>query len=111
MTEQSTPNNGVWRSRAKLAFAVFAIIGAFLLIAEHRAHVLPYLPWLLLAACPLMHLFMHGGHGGHEGHHGRGGRNAPDAGSGGPPASKPEGARGSGVGPHGEDHAHHEGRP
>jgi hypothetical protein len=24
------------------------------------------LPYLLLAACPLMHLFMHHGHGGHD---------------------------------------------
>jgi hypothetical protein len=26
------------------------------------------LPWLLLAACPLMHVFMHHGHGGHQHH-------------------------------------------
>ncbi|MBN0091486.1 DUF2933 domain-containing protein, partial [Pseudomonas aeruginosa] len=30
-------------------------------------HVAGYLPFLLLAACPLMHLFMHRGHG-HGGH-------------------------------------------
>jgi hypothetical protein len=35
------------------------------------------LPWLLLAACPLMHLFMHGGHGGHGDHRGRGNDNGP----------------------------------
>lgn len=45
----------------------FAAIAAFFLLTEHYAHVVPYLPWLLLAACPLMHLFGHG-HGGH--HHG-----------------------------------------
>ncbi|MFC5595361.1 DUF2933 domain-containing protein [Lysobacter niastensis] len=28
---------------------------------------IPYLPWLLLAACPLIHLFGHG-HGGHGSH-------------------------------------------
>ena len=45
----------------------FAAIGAFFLLTEHYAHVVPYLPWLLLAACPLMHLFGHGhGHGGHR---------------------------------------------
>jgi hypothetical protein len=43
---------------------VFAAIGAFFLLAEHRAHLLPYLPWLLLAACPLMHVFVH--HGKHS---------------------------------------------
>jgi hypothetical protein len=30
--------------------------------------VLGILPYLLLLACPLMHVFMHGGHGGHGGH-------------------------------------------
>lgn len=29
----------------------------------HTGHVLSALPYLLLMACPLMHLFMHGGHG------------------------------------------------
>ncbi len=70
MNEQLNRSAGVWNSRMKVAFIVFAGIAAFLLIAEHRAHVLPYLPWLILAACPLMHLFMHGGHGGHGGDRG-----------------------------------------
>ena len=44
----------------------FALVGGFLLSAEHRAHAIGVLPFLLiLALCPLMHLFMHGGHGGH----------------------------------------------
>jgi hypothetical protein len=67
MAEQPNRNSDVWSSRVKVAFLVFAAIGAFLLIAEHRAHVVPFLPWLFLAACPLMHLFMHGDHGGHGG--------------------------------------------
>ena len=71
--------NDRWSSRARIAFAAFAAIGAFLLIVEHRAHVFPYLPWLLLAACPLMHLFMHGGHGRHGAHHGPAGDNTPDS--------------------------------
>ena len=53
-----------------------AIVGYFL-FTEHRAHVIPYLPFLLLLACPLMHFFMHRGHGhghGHGGHeHGESG--------------------------------------
>ncbi|WP_442892045.1 DUF2933 domain-containing protein [Denitromonas sp.] len=43
-----------------------------MLAIEHQAHLLGWLPWLFLAACPLMHVFMHGGHGhgGHGGKHG-----------------------------------------
>lgn len=37
------------------------IIGFFLL-SEHRAHFLGVLPYLLLLACPILHLFMHHGH-------------------------------------------------
>jgi hypothetical protein len=32
------------------------------LIAEHRPHLLGWIPYLIIAACPLMHLFMHRGH-------------------------------------------------
>ncbi|MBI5751862.1 MAG: DUF2933 domain-containing protein [Hydrogenophilales bacterium] len=46
----------------------FLAIAAFYLFTEHRAHLLGALPFLLLLACPLMHLFMHGGHGAHGGH-------------------------------------------
>ena len=46
----------------------FAAIAAFFLLAEHRAHVLGFLPFAFLLACPLLHVFMHGGHGGHGGH-------------------------------------------
>ena len=44
-------------------FWAFALIGAYFLITEHRAHVYEYLPYVLLLACPLLH-FLHG-HGGH----------------------------------------------
>ena len=51
-----------------LAFWGFAAVGAYYLLTEHRAHVIDYLPYVLLLACPLMHLFHgHGGHK-HEGH-------------------------------------------
>lgn len=42
--------------RAKIAWAVFAVLAAFYLWTEHQVHVLGLLP------CPLMHLFMHHGH-------------------------------------------------
>ena len=38
-----------------------------ILLSEQRAHFLGALPWLLLLACTLMHVFMHRGHGGHGG--------------------------------------------
>ncbi len=59
-----------WRSKAGLAAIAFLVIAAFLLLSEHRAHALGYLPFLILFACPLLHVFMHGGHGGHGGHTG-----------------------------------------
>ena len=62
--------NGFWRSRAGLVAIGFLVIGAFFLVTEHTARVLGALPYLLLLACPLMHVFMHGGHGSHGGGHG-----------------------------------------
>ena len=71
MNEQSQSRQDVVSRRVKQALVFFAVIGGFFVVAEHRAHLIPYLPWLLLAACPLMHVFMHHGHGGHQ-HHGPG---------------------------------------
>lgn len=55
-----------------------AIAGYFLL-TEHLAHTLGALPFLLLAACPLMHLFMHHGHAGHDHPPGKGASPTPPA--------------------------------
>ena len=52
-------------SRANIVLLGFLAIGGYLLVTEHWAHVVPFLPWLLLLACLLMHVFMHGGHGEH----------------------------------------------
>jgi hypothetical protein len=38
---------------------------AVLLVIDHWAHLFGALPYLLLLACPLMHL-LHGGHGSHS---------------------------------------------
>lgn len=74
-----TGSSGFWRSRAGLVAIGFLLIAALLLFSEHRAHVLGYLPFLLLLACPLMHLFMHHGHGHHsqDGHARHGNDDAP----------------------------------
>ena len=56
--------------RALLTGLVVAAFGAglaFLLLGEHRVHVLGWAPFLLLLLCPLLHLSMHGSHGGHRG--------------------------------------------
>ena len=52
--------------RARWVLIAFLGIAGFFLIAEHRVHVLGALPYLLLIACPLLHLFMHHGHGHHD---------------------------------------------
>lgn len=46
----------------------FLLVGGFYLFIEHTAHLFGVLPFLLVLACPLMHLFHHHGHGGHGGH-------------------------------------------
>ena len=54
-------------SIGKYVLIGFMLVAGFFLFTEHRAHLFGILPYLLLAACPLMHLFghRHGGHGGH----------------------------------------------
>ncbi|TDR38373.1 hypothetical protein DFR29_12145 [Tahibacter aquaticus] len=59
-----------WRSRYSIGLLVFGAIATYFLLSEHRAHFLGALPYLLLLACPLMHVFMHHGHTGHGGEHG-----------------------------------------
>ncbi len=58
-----------WRSRYAIGLLVFGAIATYFLLSEHRAHFVGALPFLFLLACPLMHVFMHGGHGGHGGGH------------------------------------------
>lgn len=64
MPEHQHHSHG-WTWVSKLVFAGFLAIGAFFLFTEHRAHLFGALPWLLVLACPLMHLFHHHGHGRH----------------------------------------------
>nr|WP_297354126.1 DUF2933 domain-containing protein [uncultured Caldimonas sp.] len=59
-----------WRSPAGLTLLVAAAVGGFYLVTEHTAHLLGALPYLILLACPLMHVFMHRGRGHHGHHHG-----------------------------------------
>ena len=56
-----------WRLPLWIGTALLAAIALFFLWEEHRAHLFGVLPYLLLAACPLIHVFMHRGHGGGHG--------------------------------------------
>ncbi len=57
------------RKPTTIALLMIALIVAFYLLREHWGHVSGLWPYLLLLACPLMHLFHgHGGHRRHENH-------------------------------------------
>jgi hypothetical protein len=57
------PLNGRWwQTRSGAVLLGFLAIAGFFLVTEHTAHVLGVLPYLLLLACPLLHMFMHRGH-------------------------------------------------
>ena len=65
-------DHGTTNSKVNIALIVFLLIGGYFLLTEHWAYItgsFPNWPYLLLLACPLMHLFMHGGHG-HDSRHG-----------------------------------------
>ncbi|MBW9055207.1 DUF2933 domain-containing protein [Rhizobium mesosinicum] len=66
MNDNHSPS--AWSTYSRTVFIASAAIALALIAYEHRVHVLGILPWLLILACPLMHLFMHHGHGGHSGH-------------------------------------------
>ena len=55
--------DGTGNTKMQIVFYVLLAIAGFFLLTEHRAHVFGILPYLLLLACPLMHLFGHHGHG------------------------------------------------
>lgn len=52
-----------WRSGSGLAALGLIGVATYFLWMEHREHVAAFLPYLLILACPLMHIFMHRGHG------------------------------------------------
>lgn len=54
-------------AKGMVLLVVAVVVGGYFAI-WHRQHVAAALPFLVILACPLMHLFMHGGHGGHGSH-------------------------------------------
>ena len=63
---QMSHDHGKLERAARITLWVLGAIALFYLLTEHQAHLFGWLPYLLILACPLMHLFMHGGH--HHGH-------------------------------------------
>lgn len=54
--------------RSALLWGFVGVLAVVLALTGHGPHVIGYLPFLLLLACPLMHMVMHRGHH-HESHH------------------------------------------
>ncbi|HJQ57747.1 MAG TPA: DUF2933 domain-containing protein [Vineibacter sp.] len=69
--DQSAERRPFLRTPIGLVLLGFLLIGAFLLVVEHQAHIFTgnWLLWLLPLTCVVMHFF-HGGHGGHGSHSG-----------------------------------------
>lgn len=59
-------NDHFWRSGKGLVAGIFIAAVSYFLLIEHRQHFFEYLPYMILLACPLMHVFMHHGHGSHD---------------------------------------------
>lgn len=78
--EPGAETGGFWTSKTGLVTIAFLLIAAFFLLTEHRAHTFGVLPFVLLLACPLLHMFMHGGHHGHGGHGGHARHKEPEPG-------------------------------
>lgn len=52
--------------RSIIFWVLAAAAAGALILTGHGPHAIGYLPYLILFACPLMHMFMHHGHGGHQ---------------------------------------------
>ena len=52
------------RTLTWLSVYAFLAIAALFLWGDHRSHILGVVPYLLLLACPIIHLLMHQSHGG-----------------------------------------------
>ncbi len=50
---------GYWGSRYSIGFLVIGAAAAYFILTEHLAHVIGALLFLVLAARPLMRIFMH----------------------------------------------------
>lgn len=65
--DQQHARPSFWKTPFGIVATLVAIAASIYLYLAHKDHVLALLPYAFLAACPLMHMFMHRGHG-HGGH-------------------------------------------
>lgn len=78
MEEQGRPS--FLKTPFGIGATLIAVAAGIYLYLFHQNHLLALLPYAFLAACPLMHMFMHGGHG--HGGHSHGTRKQDDTGRG-----------------------------
>ena len=62
MNQQRT-RPSFWKTPLGIRATLAAVAVSGYLWLVHKDHVLALLPFAFLAACPLMHMFMHRGHG------------------------------------------------
>ena len=48
-----------WLTPKGLSALGLIVAASYFLLIEHRQHVWQFMPFLILLACPFMHLFMH----------------------------------------------------
>lgn len=62
-------SSSFWSSNKAIPALVLIGAASYFLLVEHREHLYQWLPFLIIALCPLMHIFMHSGHGSHNHSH------------------------------------------
>lgn len=61
--DQYSATPSLWKTPFGIVATLLAVATSVYLYMTHKDHVLALLPYAFLAACPLLHMFMHRGHG------------------------------------------------
>lgn len=60
--KSTNKNSSLFSRQTWVIIAVIGVVGLVFLLRDHTSHVLSLIPYLILLACPFMHLFMHKHH-------------------------------------------------